>query len=205
MFKRIGRWLSSGCDWLFQDLRDSDTLDENAKARKEETQSLKREGAPAFRRFCVTLRYQLLRVVRWFLLLLLFFLIFWGFLFLYDGLSNLFPEKPDLAPAHDPPEQANGLSEWVVPTILLLLLIGSPLYLANDLFKSDGGDVSDPDDGIGCAVFLVVFIPAWLVVLALLAYFYLTWLQVILAVLCIPLSLIAASVWSGLKGKKRIE
>jgi hypothetical protein len=205
MVRRIGRWLSSSLDWLFQDLRDSDTLDENAKARKEETQSLKREGAPAFRRFCVTLRYQLLRVVRWFLLLLLFFLIFWGFLLLYDGLSNLFPEKPDLAPAYDLPEQADGLSEWVVPTILLLLLIGSPLYLASDLFKSDGGDVSDPDDGIGCAVFLVVFIPAWLIVLGLLAYYYLNWIQVITAVLSVPASLIALLIWTTLREDRQIK
>jgi hypothetical protein len=203
MFRRIGKQLSSGFDWLFQDLRDTDSPDGKARARKEEIQSLKREGTPAFRRFCVTLRYQLVRVVRWFLLLLLFFLIFWGFLFLYDGLSNLFPEKPDLAPAHDPPEQANGLSEWVVPTILLLLLIGSPLYLANDLFKSDGGDVSDPDDGIGCAIFLVVFIPAWLIVLGLLAYFYLNWIQVITAVLSVPVSLIALFIWITLTEDKQ--
>jgi len=203
MFRRIGKWLSSGCDWLFQDLRDADSLDGKARARKEEIQSLKREGVPAFRRFRVTLRYQLLRVVRWFFLLLVFLLIFWGFLLLYDGLSNLFPEKSNLAPAYDLPEQADGLPEWVVPTILLLLLIGSPLYLANDLFKSDGGDVSDPDDGIGCAVFLVVFIPAWLIVLGLLAYYYLNWIQVITAVLSVPASLIALFIWTTLREDKQ--
>mgnify|MGYP001273767168 CR=1 FL=1 len=71
---------------------------------------------------------------------------------------------------------------------------------AYDLFKSDGGDVSDPDDGIGCAIFLVVFIPAWLIVLGLLAYFYLNWIQVITAVLSVPVSLIALFIWITIRG-----
>jgi hypothetical protein len=196
MVRRIGRWLSSSLDWLFQDLRDPDILDEETKARKDEIESLKRAGVPAFRLLRVTLRHHLLRSFRSLLLLLVFGLLFMGALVL------LAPAYEFLEP-HLPIIRAAG--KWIFLVVLLILLIGSPLYLARDLFKSDGGDVTDPDDGIGVAVLLVFLIPAWLIVLALLAHYYLTWLQVVLVVLCVPVSLIALFIWTTLKEDRPIK
>ena len=196
MLRRIGKWLSSGLDWLFQDWRDPDVLDEESKARKDEIESLKRAGAPAFRRFRVALRSQLLRISRSLLLLLGFGLLFMGALLLLAPAYEFFePHLPIIRVA----------GKWIALGVLLILLIGSPLYLANDLFSSDSGDVSDPDGGIGCAVFLVVFIPAWLIVLALLAYYFLTWIQVIIVMLCVPVSLIALFIWTTLREDKQVK